>query len=183
MNEIDRMRSGAQYDFSAKEIADSIARARRRLKIFNDTDTSDPEYRRVLTDLIPQAGENATVIAPFFCDHGHMIRLGDDVFINSGVTMLDSGGISIGARTMIGPGCSLYTPQHPTDYMERRKPVETGIPITIGEDCWIGGSVTVCPGVRIGDRCIIGAGSVVVHDIPDDSMAAGNPATVKRRLR
>ena len=97
--------------------------------------------------------------------------------------MLDGGGIEIGARTKVGPDCKLYTPQHPIDYRQRRRPVERGLRITIGEDCWLGGNVTVCPGVRIGDRCIIGAGSVVVHDIPDDSLAAGNPAVVKRKLQ
>ena len=82
----------------------------------------------------------------------------------------------------MGPACKFFTPQHPSDYVERRKPVERGLRIEIGADCWLGGNVTVCPGVRIGDRSIIGAGSVVVHDIPADSLAAGNPAVVKRKL-
>ena len=104
---------------------------------------------------------------PFYCDHGHPIHLGEGVFINANCTFLDGGGITIGAHTLIGPNCQLYTPQHPMDYRERRKPIEVGRPITIGEDCWLGGGVIVCPGVRIGARLIIAAGSVVVHDIPE----------------
>ena len=108
--------------------------------------------------------------------------MGEGVFINANCTFLDGGGISIGDHTLIGPNCQLYTPHHPTDYLERRKPVETGKAIRIGDDCWLGGGVIVCPGVTIGNRCIIAAGSVVTRDIPDDSLAAGNPAVVKRKL-
>ena len=95
--------------------------------------------------------------------------------------MLDGGIITIGSNTQIGPNCQFLTPNHPIDYIERRKPIERCSPITIGEDCWFGGGVTVCPGVTIGDRCIIGAGSVVVKDIPSDSMAVGNPCRVVRK--
>jgi len=99
--------------------------------------------------------------------------------------MLDGGMITIGSNTQIGPNCQFLTPNHPIDidYMERRKPIERCSPITIGEDCWLGGGVTVCLGVTIGDRCIIGAGSVVVKDIPSDSMAVGNPAKVIKNLK
>ena len=97
--------------------------------------------------------------------------------------MLDGGMITIGSNTQIGPNCQFLTPNHPIDYMERRKPIEQCSPITIGEDCWLGGGVTVCLGVTIGDRCIIGAGSVVVKDIPSDSMAVGNPAKVIKNLK
>ena len=90
--------------------------------------------------------------------------------------------IRIGSNTLIGPNCQLYTPQHPKDYVLRREDKETAYPVTIGDDCWLGGGVIVCPGVTIGHRCIIAAGSVVTRDIPDDSLAAGNPAVVKKKL-
>ncbi len=96
--------------------------------------------------------------------------------------MLDGAMISIGNHCKIGPRCQFFTPQHPIDWQERMQPVETCLPITIGDNCWLGGGVTVLPGVTIGPRCIIAAGSVVVHDIPADSLAAGNPAVVKRKL-
>ena len=97
--------------------------------------------------------------------------------------MLDGGIITIGSNTQIGPNSQFLTPNHPINHVERRKPIERCSPITIGEDCWLGGGVTVCPGVTIGDRCIIGAGSVVVEDIPSDSMAVGNPCRVIRKIK
>ena len=120
--------------------------------------------------------ENATIHVM----HDHPTTIGEGVSIGHNAVIHSK---SIGDHTLIGPGCRICTPQHPIDFEERRKPVETGLPITIGEDCWLGAGVTVCPGVRIGARSIIGAGSVVVHDIPEDSLAAGNPAVVKRKLR
>ena len=180
----ERMLRGEAYDFTAPELLAAMRHARRCLERFNRAGADDDAGRRAaLEELIPGIPASATILPPFFCDYGFSIRLGEGVFVNAGATMLDSGGIAIGARTKIGPDCKCYTPQHPIDYEERRKPIERGLRIEIGEDCWLGGNVTLCPGVRIGSRTIIGAGSVVVHDIPDDVLAAGNPAVVKRSLK
>lgn len=163
---------------------ESFRRCRKRLARFNAASPDEEtEYRAALAGLMPASDPSATVIPPFRCDHGHTIRLGRKVFVNTNCTFLDSGGITVGDHTLIGPNCQLYTPQHPIDYLERRQTKESARPIVIGQDCWLGGGVIVCPGVRIGDRSIIAAGSVVVHDIPEDSLAAGNPAVVKRKLR
>ena len=97
--------------------------------------------------------------------------------------MLDAGYIRIGKHTLIEQNCLFYTPQHPMDHVERREEKETAYPIIIGEDCWLGGGMIVCPGVTIGNRCIIAAGSVVTKDIPDDSLAAGVLAVVKKSLK
>ena len=86
------------------------------------------------------------------CDHGDGIRLGEHVFVNANCTFLDGGYITIGAHTLVGPCVQIYTPQHPMDYVERRTPKEYAYPVTIGEDCWIGGGAVICPGVTIGDR-------------------------------
>ena len=102
--------------------------------------------------------------------------------VNFNGVFLDGGGITIGAHTLIGPNCQLLTPDHPHDYMERRQTIETGLPIHIGDDCWLGGGVIVCPGVTIGNRVIVGAGSVVTHDIPDDVVVAGNPAKIIKTI-
>lgn len=142
----------------------------------------DGNYRKTIEDLIPGIPSTSVVNPPFQCDHGTGIVLGENVFVNYNCVMLDAGYIRIGRNTKVGPCCQFYTPQHPIDYMERREPKETAYPITIGEDCWLGGGVVVCPGVTIGNRCVIAAGSVVVKDIPDDSLAAGCPAIVKKRL-
>ncbi len=184
MTEMEKMIAGEMYCFEDEEIMLAINEAHRKSDILNSTPTTDREaYSKALRDLIPDAAPSAMIIPPFFCDLGFRITLGERVFINTRCTMLDSGGIRIGKNTKIGPDCKFYTPQHPFDFEERRKPIERGLGIEIGEDCWLGGGVTVVPGVKIGDRTIIGAGSVVVHDIPSDVMAAGNPAVVKKTLR
>ena len=104
------------------------------------------------------------------------------MFINNCCTFLDGALITIGDYTLIGPNVQIYTPQHPMEYMERRITQEYAYPVTIGKDCWIGGGAIICPGVTIGDRCIVAAGSVVTRDVPDDSLVAGNPAVVKKKL-
>ncbi len=183
MTEYEKMLTGEMYDYSDPEIEASMCHARSRLARFNNTVFEDEDYEEALSALIPDRAQSARIMPPFHCDHGHRIQLGERVFISFNCTFLDSGGITIGNHVLIGPDCRLFTPQHPMDYRERRKSIECGQPIEIGDDSWLGGGVTVCPGVRIGARCIIGAGSVVTHDIPDDSLAAGNPAVIKRKLR
>lgn len=182
MTELEKMGCGEWHDTSAEEMQESFRTCSRHLSQFNMATLYDADYRERLAALLPGAAASATVVPPFRCDHGHTIILDEDVFINANCTFLDGGGIRIGSHTLIGPNCQLYTPLHPMNHLERRQPVERALPIEIGEDCWLGGGVVVCPGVRIGDRSIIAAGSVVTRDIPPDSLAAGNPAVVKRKL-
>lgn len=182
MREIDKMRRQETYRFSDPEITASILRGHKLCARLQTMTIADAEYRQTIEQLIPGIPKSSAICPPFHCDHGTEITLGENVFVNFNCTMLDSGGIRIGANTHIGPNCQLYTPNHPIDHIERREPKETGHAITIGEDCWLGGGVIVCPGVSIGNRCIIAAGSVVTRDIPDDSLAAGNPAQIKRKL-
>lgn len=177
------MRSGELYDFRDAEIMQSLTHAKKICAKLQGISIHDPNYRKWMRELIPQFPDSALVCPPFFCDHGNGIVMGEHVFVNFNCIMLDGGYIRIGRHTRIGPNCQFYTPHHPIAYLERRNDIETALPINIGEDCWIGGNVTICPGVSIGDRCIIGAGSVVVHDIPDDCMAAGNPAVIKKSLK
>ena len=180
--EFEKMRSRELYDFSDLEVEASLIHAQKLCSRLQTMSLYDEDYRKTIEELIPGLPPSATVCPPFRCDHAHGIELGEGVFVNSNCTFLNAGQIRIGRHTLIGPNCQIYTPQHPLDPVERRKPQEYGLPVTIGEDCWLGGGVIVCPGVTIGDRCIIAAGSVVCRDIPSDSLAAGNPATVKRKL-
>lgn len=182
MSEIEKMRSEQLYDIMAPEVIASLRHARALCAKLQTMTIDDKDYREVMEKLIPDFPKTSEICPPFHCDHGSSIKIGEYVFINYNCTMLDEGLITIGNHVLIGPDCSFFTPQHPMDYKERRNPVETGYPIKIGDDTWIGGNVTICPGVTIGSRCIIGAGSVVVHDIPDDCMAAGNPAVVKKNF-
>lgn len=181
--EYEKMRSQELYYFSDPEIHASLVHAKKVCARLRSMTIYDEDYRQVIEELIPGIPQSTTICPPFHCDHGTGIILGENVFMNYDCIMLDGGYIRIGTHTLIGPHCQFYTPQHPMDYVERREEKETAYPITIGEDCWLGGNVVVCPGVTIGNRCIIAAGSVVTKDIPDDSLAAGIPAVVKRSLK
>ncbi len=182
-SEFEKMRSGELYDFTEPEIYASLEHAKELCMRLQTMTLKSADYRRTIEELIPGLPKSADVCPPFHCDHGNGITIGERTFINSGCVILDGARVSIGDDVKIGPGCQLLTPQHPLDYRERRGTRETAKPITIGDDTWLGGGVIVCPGVTIGKRCVIGAGSVVVHDIPDDSLAVGNPAVVKRSLK
>lgn len=181
--EYEKMRSQELYYFSDPEIHASLVHAKKVCARLRSMTIYDEDYRQVIEELIPGIPQSTTICPPFHCDHGTGIILGENVFMNYDCIMLDGGYIRIGKHTLIGPHCQFYTPQHPMDYVERREEKETAYPITIGADCWLGGNVVVCPGVTIGNRCIIAAGSVVTKDIPDDSLAAGVPAVVKRSLK
>ena len=182
MTEFEKMRHGEFYDYTNDEGNASNVKARQLCARLQTMTLEDKDYRKVMEELIPGIPASTIVNPPFHCDHGHGIRLGENVFINYNATMLDGGMITIGDNCQIGPNCQLVTPNHPIDYVERRKPIERCLPINIGNDCWLGAGVIICPGVTIGDRCVIGAGSVVVKDIPSDSMAVGNPAKVIKKL-
>ena len=164
-----------------REAVEEMMRARVLCAKANACMPDDPAYVGYLEELFGRKLDDVRILTPFICDFGTEIFLAEDVFINYNCTFLDGGGIRIGARTLIAPDCKFYTPNHPMDYLERRKPYERSLGITVGEDCWIGGGSVICPGVTIGNRVVVAAGSVVVDDVPDDVLVAGNPAVVKRR--
>jgi len=183
VTEFAKMKTGAWTDVSSAEIVEPNNRAATLMRAFNATGTDEPErWRAALKALLPNAHPTAVVKPPFICDFGTEIFLGENVFVNYNCTFLDGADIRIGARTLVGPDVRIYTPNHPTDYLERRKPIDRYRPVAIGEDCWIGGGSVILPGVTIGNRAIVAAGSVVVHDVPDDVMVAGNPARIVKRL-
>lgn len=184
MTEYEKMLANQQYDYTDPEVQQHILRAHNAMRKFNQCGAWDmDELHRCKLELLPHAHPTSLVIPPFHCDHGDRIEIGEGCVINFGGNFLDGGGIKIGRHVQIGPGCFLLTPDHPHDAIERRKTVETGKPITIGDDTWLGGNVTVCPGVNIGSRSIVAAGSVVVKDVPDDVVVAGNPAVIKKHLK
>ncbi|MDH2444901.1 sugar O-acetyltransferase [Amnibacterium sp. CER49] len=138
--------------------------------------------RPLLEALLGTLGEDAFVKPPIYVDYGENIHLGARSFINSSCTALDVAPITIGEDCMIGPDVQLLTPTHPIDPAPRRAHLEAALPITIGNNVWLGGGVIVCPGVTIGDNSVIGAGSVVTRDIPANVIAVGSPARVIRSI-
>ena len=135
-----------------------------------------------LNKLIPNLGNNCTILSPFVTDYGCYCSIGHNSFINHNAYLMDGGGITIGHHCFIGPNCGMYTATHPALAEERNQGLEKALPIVIGDNCWIGADVTILPGVTIGSHTIIGAKSVVTKDIPDHVIALGNPCRVLRAI-
>ena len=181
--EKDKMIAGELYDPLDPQLVEDRIQARLLLKALNESREDDPEARnRILASLFPNASSGLWLQPPFYCDYGYNIQIGERVFFNFNCVVLDVAPVRIGNRTMFGPNVQLYAATHPLNHIERSSGLEYGKPITIGDDVWIGGRVVICPGVRIGDRSIIGAGSVVTKDIPSDTIAAGNPCRIIRTI-
>ncbi len=158
-------------------------KARRLVAAYNQAPATDPaELRRILTELLGSVGEDVSVRQPLFVDFGAHISIGARSFVNSGLTALDVARITIGEDVQIGPNVQLLTPTHPLDPAERLEGWETGLPVTIGDNVWLGGGVIVVPGVSIGDGTVVGAGAIVTKDLPPRVLAVGNPARVIREL-
>lgn len=144
----------------------------------------DPEEaQRLFTELVPGAGSGIDFRPPINLDYGIGLTIGDRTFINKDFLIVGGGSVTIGADCLIGPRCSIYTPNHAEEPGRRRQGWERATPVVIGDNVWLGGSVTILPGVTIGSDSIIGAGSVVTHDIPPGVVAVGNPCRVLRPLR
>jgi maltose O-acetyltransferase len=181
-SEREKMVAGEPYDAADPELVALRARAHDLCGAYNGTFDATPERRRELLEQLLGAGTNgAYVQPPFFCDYGFNLELGERVYFNFNCVVLDVCQVRIGAFTLFGPAVQIYTAAHPLDAVARRK-LESGRPISIGSDCWIGGGAIILPGVTIGDRSVIGAGSVVTRDVPAGVMAAGNPCRVRREL-
>jgi maltose O-acetyltransferase len=177
----ERMLAGLPYDASDPELAAGRRRARDLLANFNAGSTRPREEQVAwLRQLLGSAGANPWIEAPFHCDYGSNIRVGDDVYFNFNCIVLDPGRVEIGDRCLFGPHVQIYTATHPLGAMERRSGLEGAKPVTIGNDVWVGGGAILLPGVHIGDGAVIGAGSVVTRDVPAGMLAAGNPCRVIR---
>lgn len=181
--EKEKMVAGEMYNPLDKHLVEDRLQTRLLIKSLNTTTEDDIRERsRLLKALMPNAAQDLWLQTPFYCDYGYNMIVGERVFFNFNCIVLDVAPVTIGSRTMFGPNVQVYTATHPLNHTERSSGLEYAKPIVIGEDVWIGGSTVICPGVTIGDRSVIGAGSVVTKDIPADVFAAGNPCRVIRRL-
>ena len=140
------------------------------------------EKEKLLKEILGKTGKYVNIEAPFHCDYGYNIEVGENFFANYNFTVLDVGKVRIGANAQIAPNVSIYTAGHPLHPDSRNSGYEYGISITIGDNVWIGGNACIMPGVTIGNNVVIGAGSVVTKDVPDNVIAAGNPCKIIRAI-
>lgn len=183
-----RMLAGEFYSGQDPELMADHLRARRLMDRFNESLADEDALRlAVLRELFAAFGESAAVRPPFHCDYGSNIRIGRGTFVNCGCVMLDCNAIAIaiaiGEDVQIGPAVQIYTPDYPLDPAARRSGLESARPVAIGDNVWPGGGAIVCPGVTISADTVVGAGSVVVRDLPPGVVAVGNPCRVLRSLR
>jgi maltose O-acetyltransferase len=178
------MLRGELFYFADPELEAHRQRGSALVERFNATPRAEAEGRRaLLEELLGHIGTDVVIVSPFFCEYGEQITIEDGVFINLNVMFLDVAPIVVKRRAMIGPGVQLLTATHPVEAEARcEQKLEQGKPITIGEDAWLGGGVIVLPGVTVGDRTTVGAGSVVTRDLPADVLAVGSPARVVRKV-
>ena len=183
MNQKERMLAGLPYKAWLDGLEEERELCKQRVYEFN---LLPPKERSripaLLKELLGKTGDSLWVEPPFHCDYGWNIEVGENFFANYNLTILDVGKVTIGKNVMIAPNVSIYTAGHPVHPDSRNSGYEYGIPITIGDNVWIGGSVVILPGVTIGNNAVIGAGSVVTKDIPDNAIAAGNPCKVIRTV-
>lgn len=185
-SEKSKMLAGALYNASDPELLADRRKALSLCQSMNalDSEASPEQKRRLLKALLAPSEGPATVdiTAPFHCDYGFNIVLGENVYFNFNCVVLDVCRVTIGHRALFGPGVQIYTASHPLSLAERRSGLELGYPVTIEDDVWVGGGAIICPGVTIGQGSVIGAGSVVTRDVPAGVLAAGNPCRVIRSL-
>ena len=183
MDEKAKMLAGVMYDATDAKLARERLRAKDLCHDFNALRPSDIDGKReVLAQLLGKVDETAEILTPFWCDYGYNIEVGANFFANHNTVMLDGAKVTFGDNVFVAPNCGFYTAGHPIDVGRRNEGLEYAHPITVGDNVWIGAGTHVLPGVTIGNNVVIGAGSVVTRDIPDNTVAYGNPCTVARPI-
>ena len=183
MTQKERMLAGLPYKAWLDGLSEERMACRRKLHAFNLLPPDEEEQaQRLMLELLGKTGRDPWINAPFHCDYGWNIEVGDNFFANYNLTILDVGKVTIGSNVQFAPNVSIYTAGHPLHPDSRNSGYEYGLPVTIGDNVWIGGNVVLLPGVTVGSNSVIGAGSVVSRDIPEWVVAVGSPCRVVRRI-
>lgn len=183
MTEKEKMLHGMLYDGNDAQLVQDRNTAKNLCYEFNHLRPSDVKgQEKLLKNLLGEIHGEFSVMAPFYCDYGYNIEIGEHFFANHNTVILDCAKVIFGKYVFIAPNCGFYTAGHPIDTERRNAGLEYAYPITVGDNVWFGGGVQVLPGVTIGSNVVIGAGSVVNRDIPDNCVAAGNPCRVIRPI-
>ncbi|MBE9060604.1 sugar O-acetyltransferase [cf. Phormidesmis sp. LEGE 11477] len=178
-----KMLAGELYIASDPELWAAHLRSQDLLTRFNMTAaTAETERRTLLTELFNGLGEETVIKPSLRCDYGFNITIGSRTFINYDCVLLDCNLITIGNEVQVAPGVHIYTGTHPLEAKIRRSGLEYALPVSVGDGVWLGGRAVVCPGVSIGENTVVGAGSVVTHDLPANVLAVGSPCRVIRQL-
>lgn len=184
MTEKEKRDAGYLYDANYdRQLLEEMAKCKDLCHEYNLLPPSrTEEKKRLLVILLGSVKGSAVIQAPFWCDYGYNIELGENFYANHNCVMLDGAKISFGDNVFVGPDCGFYTAGHPIDAERRNKGLEYAYPISVGSNVWFGGGVKVMPGVKIGNGVVIGSGSIVTKDIPDNVVAAGNPCRILRNI-
>lgn len=184
MTEKEKMANKMLYDANYdKELLRDRLEAKDLCFEYNQLKPSNIEKQEKITKkLLGKTKGNFTIVAPFWCDYGYNIEIGENFFANHNTVILDGGKVKFGDNVFVAPNCGFHTAGHPIDAERRNKGLEYAYPITVGNNVWIGAGVQVMPNVTIGDNVVIGGGSIVVKDIPSNSVAVGNPCKVIRAI-
>lgn len=185
MTEKEKMIAGKVYNSQDSELVTALNKSKSLCRQYNNLDFSNVAARKAIIDELFQAEHDdgyCVITPPFWCDYGFNVKVGKNFYSNHNLVILDCAEVIFGDNVFVGPNCGFYTAIHPIDAQQRNTGVELAMPIKVGSDVWFGGGVTVLPGVTIGDNVVIGAGSVVVKDIPSGVVAVGNPCKPIRKI-
>ena len=183
MTEREKSLAGELYSPEDSELRKLHLRSKKLWGKYNKIDPSnEKKLKKAIKKILGKTGENIKVCPPFYCDYGCNIFVGENFFANYGCTILDVNRVTIGKNCMMAPFVKIFSATHPIKAEERYNGVELGLPITIGDNCWIGGGSIINPGVTLGDNVVVGAGSVVTKSFGSNVVIAGNPAKVIRQL-
>ncbi len=183
MLEKEKMLNGEMYNPLDDELINERVKCKLLCQKYNNLAYDNIEERQpLIKQILGKVGEKYFIEQPFICDYGYNIEIGKNFYSNHNLTILDCSNVIFGNNVFIGPNCSFYTAEHPIDFETRNKGLEYAKPMKIGNNVWLGGSVTILSGVIVGNNVVIGAGSVVTKDIPDNCIVAGVPAKVIKRI-